>query len=116
MIQCHLYASLVSDILYSTLFSIRIYQQVETCVYYNICMEDDLNPSLLALQGSVGRRVCPPDLLCQHRQGRFGFVYLSPQKHLGGNAIPGSFTRRRDMGSSVGQGWTVLCGMAFCVE
>jgi hypothetical protein len=80
MIQRHLYASLVSDILYSTLFSIRIYQQVETCVYYNICMEDDLNQSLLALQGSVGRRVCPPDLLCQHRQGRFGFVYLSPQK------------------------------------
>jgi hypothetical protein len=101
MIQCHLYASLVSDILYSTLFSIRIYQQMETCVYYNICMEDDLNQSLLALQGSVGRRVCPRDLLCQHRQGRFGFVYLSPQKHLGGNAMPGSFNT--EVGYGVGR-------------
>jgi hypothetical protein len=30
----------------------------------------------------------------------FCFVYLSPQKHLGGNATSVSFTRRRDMGSS----------------
>ena len=81
MIQCHLYASLVSDILYSTLFSIRIYQQVETCVYYNICMKDDFkNQSLLALQGSVGRRLCPPDLLCQHRQGRFLLCLLVTTK------------------------------------
>jgi hypothetical protein len=53
MIQCHPYASLASDILYSTLFLIHI-QQVETCVYYNICMKEDLKSVIARIAGQCG--------------------------------------------------------------
>jgi len=51
MTQCHPYASLVSDILYSTLFLIHISTSGNHEVYYNICMKEDLKSVITRIEG-----------------------------------------------------------------
>src|SRR5277367_2289496 len=117
MIQCHLYASLVSDILYSTLFLIHISASGNMCLLQHL-YERRLKISHYSHCRAVwGRRVRPPDLLCQHRQGRFCFVYLSPQKHFRRKCHTSFiYTEVGIWGRALAKVGTVLCGMAFCAK
>jgi hypothetical protein len=75
------------------------------------------NQSILALQGSVGRRLCPPDLLCQHRQGRFLLCLLVTTKAFRRKCHASFiYTEAGYGGRALTKVGPCLCGMAFCAK